>query len=128
MSSHPVHRRDEGGDRDVPVRLFDRRSAPSSARVDRQLVADDLDAQGEERTRCPPETAGSVALSDQSNSSALIRPSAPGYLSSSGTSFTCYWQAVSIAPATLKTYAEAVRTLASFLRERGMPIDVPAIA
>ena len=37
--------------------------------------------------------------------------SAPGDLSSSAASFARYLRAANIAPATLKTYAEAVRTL-----------------
>ena len=53
--------------------------------------------------------------------------SAPGDLSSSAASFARSLRAANIAPATLKTYAEAVRTLAAFLRERGMPTDVAVI-
>jgi hypothetical protein len=41
--------------------------------------------------------------------------SAPGDLSSSAASFARYLRAANIAPATLKTYAEAVRTLAGFV-------------
>lgn len=54
--------------------------------------------------------------------------SAPGDLSSSAASFARYLRAVNIAPATLKTYAEAVRTLGGFLAERGMPTDVAVIS
>jgi len=54
--------------------------------------------------------------------------SAPGDLSSSAASFARYLRAANIAPATLKTYAEAVRTLAGFLAERGMPTDVGTIS
>jgi len=53
--------------------------------------------------------------------------SAPGDPSSSAASFARYLRAANIAPATLKTYAEAVRTLSSFLVERGMPTDVAVI-
>lgn len=53
--------------------------------------------------------------------------SAPGDLSSSAASFARYLRAANVAPATMKTYAEAVRTLAGFLAERGMPTDVAAI-
>ena len=54
--------------------------------------------------------------------------SAPRDLSSSAASFARYLRAANIAPATLKTYAEAVRTLAGFLAERGMPTDVGVIS
>src|SRR5439155_26396599 len=53
--------------------------------------------------------------------------SAPGGGSSSAASFARYLRAANIAPATLKTYAEAVRTLSGFLAERGMPTDVAVI-
>jgi hypothetical protein len=53
--------------------------------------------------------------------------SAPGDLPSSAASFARYLRAANIVSATLKTYAEAVRTLASFLGERGMPTDVAVI-
>lgn len=53
--------------------------------------------------------------------------SAPGDLASSAASYARYLRAANVAPATLKTYAEAVRTLAGFLTERGMPTNVAAI-
>lgn len=54
--------------------------------------------------------------------------SAPGDLASSAASYARYLRAANIAPATMKTYAEAVRTLAAFLAERGMPTDVAVIS
>jgi site-specific recombinase XerD len=53
--------------------------------------------------------------------------SAPGDLSSSAASYARYLRAAHVAPATMKTYAEAVRTLAGFLTVRGMPTNVAAI-
>lgn len=54
--------------------------------------------------------------------------SAPGDLASSAASYARYLRAANVAPATMKTYAEAVRTLDVFLRERGMPTDVAIIS
>lgn len=54
--------------------------------------------------------------------------SAPGDLVSSAASYARYLRAANVAPATMKTYAEAVRTLAGFLAERGMPTDVAVIS
>jgi site-specific recombinase XerD len=53
--------------------------------------------------------------------------SVPGDLASNAASFARYLRAANVAPATLKTYAEAVRTLGRFLAERGMPTDVAII-
>jgi site-specific recombinase XerD len=54
--------------------------------------------------------------------------SAPGDLASSAASYARYLRAANVAPATMKTYAEAVRTLDAFLREQGMPTDVTVIS
>ena len=54
--------------------------------------------------------------------------SAPGDLSSSAASFARYLRAANIAPATLKTYAEASGPSSGFLAERGMPTDVAVIS
>ena len=53
--------------------------------------------------------------------------SAPGDLASSAASYARYLRAANVAPATMRTYAEAVRTFGAFLRELGMPTDVAAI-
>jgi hypothetical protein len=52
--------------------------------------------------------------------------SAPGDLSSSAASFARYLRAANIAPATLKMYAEAVRTLAGVHRAVCAPAADPA--
>ena len=66
-------------------------------------------------------------LSRREATSGAADLSAPGDLSSSAASFARYLRAANMAPATLKTYAEAVRTFGAFLVERGMPTDVAAI-
>jgi len=59
--------------------------------------------------------------------SGTVDLSAPGDLSPNAASFARYLRAANVAPATLKTYAEAVRTVGRFLAERGMPTDVAVI-
>jgi site-specific recombinase XerD len=53
--------------------------------------------------------------------------SAAGDLASNAASFSRHLRAANVAPATLKTYAEAVATLGRFLGERGMPAHVGGI-
>jgi site-specific recombinase XerD len=74
-----------------------------------------------------PAIATQRELSRPEATSGAADLSAPGDLSSSAASFARYLRAANIAPATLKTYAEAVRTLSGFLAERGMPTDVAVI-
>ena len=75
-----------------------------------------------------PAMATHQKLSRPEATSGAADLSAPGDLSSSAASFARYLRAANIAPATLKTYAEAVRTLSGFLVERGMPTDVAVIS
>ena len=65
-----------------------------------------------------PAMATQRELSRPEATSGAAGLSAPGDLSSSAASFARYLRAANIAPATLKTYAEAVRTLAAFLGGR----------
>lgn len=54
--------------------------------------------------------------------------SAPGDLQANAASYARHLRAANVAPATLKTYAEAVATFRAFLAEQGMPSDVAAIS
>lgn len=53
---------------------------------------------------------------------------APGDPAPSAASYARYLRTANVAPPTMKTHGEAIRTLAAFLAERDMPTDVAVIS
>src|ERR1035441_1340325 len=75
----------------------------------------------------PPAMGAQQDHSTHQTTSGAADLSVPGGLASTAASFARFLRAANVAPATLKTSAEAVRTLGRFLAERGMPTDVAII-